>query len=50
MANITPRDIDFAEVHDCFTIAEIIDIVRSRFLSERNCAQKGVLEGATRRK
>ena len=26
MANITPKDIDFAEVHDCFTIAEIIDI------------------------
>ena len=26
MAGITPKDIDFAEVHDCFTIAEIIDI------------------------
>ena len=24
MAGITPQDVDFAEVHDCFTIAEII--------------------------
>jgi len=25
MAGITAKDVDFAEVHDCFTIAEIID-------------------------
>jgi len=26
MAKLTPRNIDFAEVHDCFTIAEIIAV------------------------
>ena len=26
MARLTPKDIDFAEVHDCFTIAEILAV------------------------
>lgn len=48
MAGITPKDIDFAEVHDCFTIAEIIDIEDLGFF-QKGTAAHAVREGATRR-
>jgi len=48
MAGITPKDIDFAEVHDCFTIAEIIDIEDLGFF-QKGTAARAVTEGATRR-
>jgi acetyl-CoA C-acetyltransferase len=48
MANITPKDIDFAEVHDCFTIAEIIDIEDLGFFP-KGTAVNAVRTGATRR-
>jgi len=48
MAGITPKDIDFAEVHDCFTIAEIIDIEDLGFFP-KGTAASAVTEGATRR-
>jgi acetyl-CoA C-acetyltransferase len=46
MANITPKDIDFAEVHDCFTIAEIIDIEDLGFFT-KGTAVHAIREGAT---
>jgi acetyl-CoA C-acetyltransferase len=48
MAGITPKDIDFAEVHDCFTIAEIIDIEDLGFFP-KGTAARAVTEGATQR-
>jgi acetyl-CoA C-acetyltransferase len=48
MANIGPKDIDFAEVHDCFTIAEIIDIEDLGFFPKGTAAYS-IREGATRR-
>jgi acetyl-CoA C-acetyltransferase len=48
MANITPKDIDFAEVHDCFTIAEVIDIEDLGFFPKGTAAH-AIREGATRR-
>jgi acetyl-CoA C-acetyltransferase len=49
MAGITPKDIDFAEVHDCFTIAEIIDIEDLGFF-EKGTAARAVAEGVTARR
>ena len=46
MANLTPGDIDFAEVHDCFTIAELIDIEDLGFFPKGFGAQ-AVREGRT---
>ena len=48
MANITPKDIDFAEVHDCFTIAEIIDVEDLGFFPKGTAAH-AIREGATSR-
>src|ERR687884_846606 len=48
MAGITPKDVDFAEVYDCFTIAEIIDIEDLGFF-QKGTAADAVRNGATRR-
>ncbi len=48
MAGITPKDIDFAEVHDCFTIAEIVDTEDLGFF-EKGKGIEGVREGQTAR-
>lgn len=48
MAGITPKDIDFAEVHDCFTIAEIIDIEDLGFF-KKGTGANAVREGSTSR-
>ncbi|HET7148374.1 MAG TPA: thiolase domain-containing protein [Candidatus Nitrosopolaris sp.] len=48
MAGITAKDIDFAEVHDCFTIAELIDIEDLGFF-KKGAGPNAVREGATSR-
>ena len=48
MAGITPKDVDFAEVHDCFTIAEIIDIEDLGFFPKGEAA-KQIRNGVTSR-
>jgi acetyl-CoA C-acetyltransferase len=48
MAGVTPNDIDFAEVHDCFTIAEVIDTEDLGFF-EKGKAASLTREGETKR-
>ncbi len=49
MAGISPKDVDFAEVHDCFTIAEIIDVEDLGFFKKGKAARE-IRDGATSRK
>ncbi len=46
MAKVTPKDIDFAEVHDCFTIAEICAIEDVGFVKKGE-GGKASMEGMT---
>lgn len=48
MSGLKPRDIQFAEVHDCFSIAELIHIEDLGFFGEGE-AYKAVAQGETRR-
>jgi len=45
-ANLKPDDIDLAEVHDCFTIAEIVASEELGFF-EKGCGASAVEEGKT---
>lgn len=47
MANKKPEDIDVAEVHDCFTIAEIC-VIEALGLFEKGTAGKATEEGLTK--
>ena len=46
MAGVGPADIDMAEVHDCFTITEILDIEDLGFV-EKGKGGQAVLDGET---
>lgn len=48
MAGITPKDVDFAEVHDCFTIAEIVDTEDLGFFA-KGSGVEAIREGRTSR-
>ena len=47
MAGVGPKDIDFAEVHDCFTIAEVVDSEDLGFF-EKGQGAKAAAEGRTK--
>ena len=49
MAGVTPEDIKIAEVHDCFTIAEIMAIADLGFFKEGKDAATAAGEGKTTR-
>ena len=46
MAGITAKDVDFAEVHDCFTIAEVVDTEDLGFF-EKGEGARAATEGRT---
>jgi len=46
MAKLTPKDMDFAEVHDCFTIAEIMGVEDLGFFKKGE-GGKATMEGRT---
>lgn len=48
MAGISPKDVDFAEVHDCFTVAEVVDTEDLGFF-EKGTGAKAAREGLTKR-
>ena len=47
MAGIAPKDVDFAEVHDCFTIAEVVDSEDLGFF-EKGKGVEAIREGKTK--
>lgn len=46
VTNLKPQDIDFAEVHDCFSIAEIV-VSEDLGFFEKGCGGSAVEEGST---
>jgi acetyl-CoA C-acetyltransferase len=46
VSGLTPQDVDVAELHDCFTIAELIEMEDIGFC-ERGAARELINEGAT---